>query len=79
MAALPPGRYTVKVELEGFTRLTVVDINLLSAEVRDLGKMVMTVESQSEAITVTAEVTPVSTSSRRRSTPTTPARRTRCA
>jgi hypothetical protein len=63
MAALPPGVYTVKVDLEGFSPLTMVDINLLSSETRDLGKMVMKVGSQAEAITVTAEVTPVQTAS----------------
>ena len=46
MAALPPGRYTVKVELTGFSPVSMVDINLQTSEVRDLGKLVMKVGSQ---------------------------------
>jgi hypothetical protein len=61
MAALPPGAYTVKVELSGFSPVSMVDINLQTSEVRELGKLVMQVGSQSDAITVTAEPTPVQT------------------
>ena len=38
-AALNPGRYALTVELASFSTLNVADIKLLSAEVRDLGKL----------------------------------------
>src|SRR5215212_9083014 len=38
-AALSPGRYSLAVELASFRTLNVADINLLSTEVRDLGKL----------------------------------------
>ncbi|PYR54571.1 MAG: hypothetical protein DMF91_26430, partial [Acidobacteria bacterium] len=59
IAALNPGRYTVKVELTGFKPVTVADVNLLSLENRDLGKVMLQLGSIQENLTVTAEVTPV--------------------
>src|SRR5262249_32404073 len=59
IAALNPGRYVLKVELSGFKPVTVADINLLSLENRDLGKVSMALGSIEENLTVTAEVTPV--------------------
>jgi Carboxypeptidase regulatory-like domain len=66
MAALPPGKYSVRIELTGFAPIRVTEIELLSAEIRDLGRLVMRVGQQSEEVTVTAEATPVqvATSSR---------------
>src|SRR4030095_13397502 len=66
-AALPPGTYTVKVEVSGFKTVTVNDLLLTSGEVREVGKLVMEVGGQAETVTVTAEVTPVqvSTSARK--------------
>src|SRR5262249_35267705 len=43
----------------GFKPVTVADINLLSLENRDLGKVSMALGSIEENLTVTAEVTPV--------------------
>ena len=54
-----PGRYSVKVEMEGFRQITMNDVLLLSGETRDLGKLVLEVGTLTEAVTVTAEVTPV--------------------
>ena len=64
--ALPPGAYTLKVELSGFKAVTVQGIQLLTTEIRDLGKLTLEVGAQTENVTVTAEVTPVqvATSSR---------------
>ena len=59
IAGLNPGRYTVKVELTGFKPVTVADVNLLSLENRDLGKVMLQLGSLQENLTVTAEVTPV--------------------
>jgi Carboxypeptidase regulatory-like domain/TonB-dependent Receptor Plug Domain len=66
IAAMPPGRYSVRAELTGFRTVTMTNIELLSSEVRDLGKLVLQVGTQNEQVTVTAEVTPVqvATSSR---------------
>jgi hypothetical protein len=63
MAALPPGRYTVKLELAGFAPVTVTDIALGGNEVRELGRLTMRVGAQTEALTVTAETTPVQVAS----------------
>src|SRR2546427_1408174 len=67
MAALNPGRYSLSIELPGFSTLTVNDINLLTAEIRDLGKLTLQLGALAENVSVTSEVTPVQTvdSSRR--------------
>jgi hypothetical protein len=69
MAALNPGRYTLNIELASFRSVTVTDINLLSSETRDLGKLTLEVGAVSEIVSVTSEVTPVQVAdSSRRST-----------
>ena len=69
MAALSPGRYTLSVELASFRTVTVSDVNLLSSETRDLGKLTLEVGTVSEIVSVTSEVTPVQVAdSSRRST-----------
>jgi hypothetical protein len=69
MAALNPGAYVIKIELASFKPLSVADINLLSAEIRDLGKLPLEVGGISETVSVTSEVTPVQVAdSSRRST-----------
>jgi hypothetical protein len=67
LAALPPGRYTLRVEMSGFKPVTMTEIQLSGGEIRDVGRIVLEVGSLEEAIQVTAEVTPVqvATSSRR--------------
>jgi Carboxypeptidase regulatory-like domain/TonB-dependent Receptor Plug Domain len=62
IAALNPGRYVVKVELSGFKPVTIADINLLSLENRDLGKVSLALGGVQENLTVTADVTPVQVS-----------------
>ena len=59
IAALNPGRYTLKVELTSFRPITVQEINLSSAEIRDLGKLALQVGGVTETVSVTSEVTPV--------------------
>jgi hypothetical protein len=59
--ALPPGRYTVKVEMDGFRPLSIEEFNLLANETRELGRLVMTAGGITESVTITAEVTPVQT------------------
>lgn len=61
LPALSPGAYLVKVELSGFTPLNVGEINLLSSEVRNLGRLVLQLGGVAESIMVTAEATPVQT------------------
>ncbi|HTH04046.1 MAG TPA: carboxypeptidase-like regulatory domain-containing protein, partial [Vicinamibacterales bacterium] len=62
LLSVPPGRYRINVEVEGFKTITVDDFPLLLGESRDLGKLTMTVGALTESLTVTAEVTPVQTS-----------------
>ena len=61
LLSMPSGRYTIRVELEGFKQVTIPDVPLYTGETRDLGKLAMQVGVRSESITVTAEVTPVQT------------------
>src|SRR6185436_1099508 len=61
LLSVPPGRYNIKIEIEGFKTIAVDDFPLLLGESRDLGKLTMTVGALTESLTVTAEVTPVQT------------------
>jgi hypothetical protein len=58
---LPPGRYTVKVEMDGFRPINIPAFNLLAGEIRDLQRLTLTAGGVSESVTITAEVTPVQT------------------
>src|SRR5687767_4030771 len=64
--ALAPGEYSVVVELSGFKTVTVQQIQLVSSETRDLGRVALEVGTQTESVTVTAEVTPVQVASSER-------------
>jgi len=59
ITGLNPGRYTLKVELTSFKPVTVSDIALSAAEIRDLGKLTLQVGALTETVSVTSEVTPV--------------------
>jgi len=59
IAGLDPGRYTLKIELTSFKPISVADIALSAAEIRDLGKLKLEVGALTETLTVTSEVTPV--------------------
>ena len=61
--SLPPGRYTVKVDMDGFKPVSIAEFNLLANEIRDLGKLTLSAGGVSESVTITAEVTPVQTAS----------------
>jgi hypothetical protein len=65
--ALNPGQYTVVVDLPGFRSVTVSEINLVSSETRDLGRLALQIGTQSETINVRAEVTPIQLASAERS------------
>ena len=41
LLSLPPGRYSVRVEMEGFKHIALSDIVLLSGETRDLGRLTL--------------------------------------
>ena len=59
--SVPAGRYALKVEMEGFRQITLNEVMVVSGETRDLGRLVLAVGTLAEAVTVTAEVTPVNT------------------
>jgi Carboxypeptidase regulatory-like domain len=59
--SVPAGRYTLKVEMEGFRQISLNEVMVISGETRDLGRLVLEVGTLAEAVTVTAEVTPVNT------------------
>ena len=67
IAALPPGQYNVRVEVTGFRPIAINNVALLSGELRDLGRLVLEVGTLEEAVTVSAEVTPVQVSTSARS------------
>jgi hypothetical protein len=64
---LPPGRYSLRVKTPGFKVLDLTDIDLISSETRNVGKLVVQVGGSTEQITVTASTTPVQTASSERS------------
>src|SRR5205085_6152224 len=62
LVSVLPGQYAVKIEMQGFKEIT-MNVPLLSGETRDLGKLTLTVGGRTETVNVTADVTPVQTSS----------------
>ena len=64
---LRPGRYNVHIEAPGFKAQDIREINLASAELRDLGTVTLQIGSVTEEISVTAAATPVQTASSERS------------
>ena len=61
LVSLVPGRYTLKIEMDGFRPVTVAEFSLLGGEIRALGRMTLTAGGVTESVTITAEVTPVQT------------------
>ena len=61
LLALPPGRYTVRVEMDGFRPISMPEFNLLAGEARQLGRLTLAAGGVTESVTITAEVTPVQT------------------
>jgi hypothetical protein len=59
--ALPPGRYTVKVELDSFSPLTVTDVALSPAEIRNMEKLQLKLGQLTDTVTVTAQTAAVQT------------------
>ena len=65
--ALPPGRYSVEVTMDGFAPLNVPDVSLAPTQVLDLGKLSMKVGGRTETVSVTAAAVAVQTTSSTRS------------
>jgi hypothetical protein len=61
ITGLAPGKYSVKVEVQGFKTVTISDLNLIGSDIRDLGRVTLEVGSLTESVSVTAEATPVQT------------------
>src|SRR5262245_1224868 len=51
MAGLQPGRYTAKIEMDGFKPINMPAFNLLGGETRPLGKLTLTAGGVSESVT----------------------------
>jgi Ca-activated chloride channel family protein len=63
IAALEPGRYTARITMTGFKQLDVIEFELSAGAVRDLGRLTLVAGGTTESVSVTAEVTPVQTTS----------------
>ncbi len=58
-----PGRYTVKITMQGFKAVDVAEFNVSAGQTFDIGKQTLTAGGVQETVNVTAEVTPVQTTS----------------
>jgi Carboxypeptidase regulatory-like domain len=66
-ASLPPGPYTLQLEMPGFKTLQKPDLLLSSSERLSVGDLVLELGPQNETVLVRGEVTPVQTASSERS------------
>ncbi|MBZ5622390.1 MAG: carboxypeptidase-like regulatory domain-containing protein [Acidobacteriia bacterium] len=64
---LLPATYSVSVQAKGFKTRNVTDISVGLSENRDLGRLTLDIGNVTDEITVTAEVTPIQTSTGERS------------
>jgi hypothetical protein len=62
LVSLPPGAWAVKISMEGFKAVD-TNVTLSAGEVRDLNKLTLSAGGVTETVNVTAEVTPVQTTS----------------
>jgi Carboxypeptidase regulatory-like domain len=67
LAVRAPGSYTISVQVAGFSRLEKKDIVVTAGERRSVGSLPLVVGTASEAVSVSADVTPVQTNSAERS------------
>src|SRR4029450_13716207 len=59
--ALPPGRYSLEITMEGFSPLKVTDVPLAPAEVRSLEKLELKIGQFAESVVVAANAAAVQT------------------
>ncbi len=64
---IPPGTYTLTAKVQGFKTYTQQDINLASAETRDLGRVVLALGALTEEVSVVATATAIQTASSEKS------------
>ena len=62
LVSLPPGEYVVRIAMQGFKQIDMA-LPLLAGEVRDLGRLRLSVGGIAETVIVTPDVTPVQTTS----------------
>ena len=67
LAVKAPGTYLMSVQAAGFSKFQQSNITVTQGERRSLGTIALVIGAASEAVTVTAEVTPVQTQSAERS------------
>jgi len=63
---LAPGAYTMTIKAPGFKGWSLKDVNLSTAETRDVGRIALEIGSLAEQVEVTAEATPVQVASSER-------------
>jgi Ca-activated chloride channel homolog len=61
LVSLVPGRYVVKIEMDGFRPVTIAEFSLMGGEIRPLGRIVMTAGGVTESVTITSKEVPVQT------------------
>ena len=61
VSALPPGRYSLEIAMQGFSPLTVTDVPLAPAEVRSLDKIELKLGQLTESVVVEAATATVQT------------------
>lgn len=66
-SAVLPGRYTLSVEHQGFKKIQKKELNITATERLSAGTIMLQVGSVTESIEVTAQATPVQTTSQERS------------
>ena len=63
IVSLLPARYTAKISMQGFKQIDITEFTLSAGQTLDLGRQTLQAGGVTETVNVTAEVTPVQTTS----------------
>jgi hypothetical protein len=63
LVSVQPGRYTARISMQGFKQIDIAEFPLSAGENRNLGQQTLQAGGITETVNVTAEVTPVQTTS----------------
>jgi Ca-activated chloride channel family protein len=61
IVSLIPGRYVVKIEMDGFRPVSITEFTLLGGEIRPLGRITTVAGDITQGVTISAEISPVQT------------------